>query len=41
MQPTADGPAIFGIPVDFILFGLTQLGVALFHPRDHAPARTS
>jgi Na+/H+ antiporter NhaD/arsenite permease-like protein len=27
----ADGPALFGIPVDFILFGLTLLGVALFH----------
>jgi Na+/H+ antiporter NhaD/arsenite permease-like protein len=27
----AEGPALFGIPVDFILFGLTLLGVALFH----------
>ncbi|MBI4756890.1 MAG: citrate transporter [Betaproteobacteria bacterium] len=27
----ADGPAVAGIPVDFILFGLTLLGVALFH----------
>ncbi|HEY6281785.1 MAG TPA: citrate transporter [Burkholderiales bacterium] len=26
-----DGPALFGIPVDFVLFGLTLLGVALFH----------
>jgi len=26
-----DGPGLFGIPVDFILFGLTLLGVALFH----------
>jgi Na+/H+ antiporter NhaD/arsenite permease-like protein len=26
-----DPPALFGIPVDFILFGLTLLGVALFH----------
>jgi Na+/H+ antiporter NhaD/arsenite permease-like protein len=25
------GPALFGIPVDFILFGLTLAGVALFH----------
>ena len=25
------GPALFGIPVDFILFALTLLGVALFH----------
>ena len=24
-------PEIFGIPVDFILFALTLLGVALFH----------
>ena len=28
---TTDGPALFGIPVDFILFALTLLGVALFH----------
>jgi Na+/H+ antiporter NhaD/arsenite permease-like protein len=27
----ADGPAVLGIPVDFILFALTLLGVALFH----------
>jgi len=27
----AEGPAAFGIPVDFILFGMTLLGVALFH----------
>ncbi len=27
----ADGPALFGIPVEFILFGATLLGVALFH----------
>ena len=27
----ADLPQIFGIPVDFILFGLTLVGVALFH----------
>jgi Na+/H+ antiporter NhaD/arsenite permease-like protein len=26
-----DGPALFGIPVDFILFALTLLGVALYH----------
>jgi Na+/H+ antiporter NhaD/arsenite permease-like protein len=24
-------PAVFGIPVDFVLFGLTLLGVAVFH----------
>jgi Na+/H+ antiporter NhaD/arsenite permease-like protein len=29
----ADAPAILGIPVEFILFALTLLGVALFH--DH------
>jgi Na+/H+ antiporter NhaD/arsenite permease-like protein len=28
---TGDLPAVFGIPVDFILFALTLLGVALFH----------
>ena len=27
----ATNPAMFGIPVDFILFALTMLGVALFH----------
>lgn len=27
----AEGPALFGIPVDFLLFGATLLGVALFH----------
>jgi len=27
----AEGPALFGIPVDFILFALTLIGVALFH----------
>jgi Na+/H+ antiporter NhaD/arsenite permease-like protein len=27
----AAAPAVFGIPVDFILFALTLLGVALFH----------
>jgi len=27
----AEAPAMAGIPVDFILFGLTLLGVALFH----------
>src|SRR5437868_14703010 len=26
-----EGPAVAGIPVDFILFALTLLGVALFH----------
>ena len=27
----AEGPALAGIPVDFMLFALTLLGVALFH----------
>jgi Na+/H+ antiporter NhaD/arsenite permease-like protein len=27
----AEGPALLGVPVDFILFGATLLGVALFH----------
>lgn len=27
----AEGPALFGIPVDFLLFALTLIGVALFH----------
>ncbi|MBY0270545.1 MAG: citrate transporter [Burkholderiales bacterium] len=27
----ADNPALLGIPVDFVLFALTLLGVALFH----------
>ena len=27
----ASGPVVFGIPVEFILFALTLLGVALFH----------
>ena len=25
------GPEVFGIPIEFILFALTLLGVALFH----------
>jgi Na+/H+ antiporter NhaD/arsenite permease-like protein len=29
--PVAHGPAVFGIPVAFILFALTLLGVAIFH----------
>ena len=28
---TGEGPAVLGIPVDFILFACTLLGVALFH----------
>ncbi len=27
----SESPAVLGIPVDFILFALTLLGVALFH----------
>ena len=30
---TPAGPELFGVPVDFILFGLTLLGVALFHDK--------
>ena len=30
-QAFAAGPSVAGIPVDFILFALTLLGVALFH----------
>ncbi len=33
MAAGVEGPAVAGIPVDFILFALTLLGVALFH--DH------
>ena len=29
--PPVEPPAILGIPIDFILFGLTLVGVALFH----------
>jgi len=31
LAAAAESPAVFGIPVDFILFGMTLLGVALFH----------
>ncbi len=31
LAAAAESPHVFGIPVDFILFGLTLLGVALFH----------
>jgi len=27
----AEPPALFGVPVDFVLFGLTLIGVAIFH----------
>ena len=36
----ADGPALAGIPFDFILFALTLLGVALFHHHTLAVALT-
>jgi Na+/H+ antiporter NhaD/arsenite permease-like protein len=29
--PAPEGPSVAGVPVEFILFGLTLLGVALFH----------
>jgi Na+/H+ antiporter NhaD/arsenite permease-like protein len=35
-----NGIAVFGIPVEFILFGLTLLGVALFHHHTLAVALT-
>lgn len=31
LAAAAEGPMVAGIPVDFILFGLTLLGVAIFH----------
>ncbi|MDP2834101.1 MAG: citrate transporter [Pseudomonadota bacterium] len=36
----ADAPALLGIPLDFILFALTLLGVALFHHHTLAVALT-
>ena len=30
-QAALEMPVVFGVPVDFVLFGLTLLGVALFH----------
>jgi Na+/H+ antiporter NhaD/arsenite permease-like protein len=37
---TGSGPAIFGIPVDFFLFGATLLSVAFFHHRTFTVAMT-
>jgi Na+/H+ antiporter NhaD/arsenite permease-like protein len=37
---TGAGPAIFGIPVDFFLFGATLLSVAFFHHRTFTVAMT-
>ncbi|MDZ7627048.1 MAG: hypothetical protein U5J99_01420 [Parvularculaceae bacterium] len=34
------GPALFGVPVDFFLFGATLLSVALFHHRTFTVAMT-
>ena len=31
LAPYVEGPTVFGVPLDFILFGLTLLGVAVFH----------
>jgi Na+/H+ antiporter NhaD/arsenite permease-like protein len=36
----AEGPQLFGVPVDFVLFGLTLLGVALFHHKTLQVAAT-
>jgi Na+/H+ antiporter NhaD/arsenite permease-like protein len=36
----ADGPAVFGIPVDFILFALTLIGVGVLHHHTLAVALT-
>lgn len=36
----SEGPAVFGIPVDFILFASTLLGVALYHHHTLAVALT-
>jgi Na+/H+ antiporter NhaD/arsenite permease-like protein len=30
-QAALEGPSVLGVPVDFILFGITLIGVALFH----------
>ena len=34
------GPELFGIPVEFLLFAATLLGVALFHHRT-LPSRSA
>ncbi len=31
LVPYVEGPTLFGVPLDFIFFGLTLLGVAVFH----------
>ena len=40
MAHAADGPSLSGVPLDFILFALTLLGVALFHNHTLAVALT-
>ncbi len=40
LASAADGPAVMGIPVDFVLFAMTLLGVALFHHHTLAVALT-
>jgi len=35
-----DGPAVFGIPIDFLLFGLTLIGVGVLHHHTLAVALT-
>ncbi|MFM9967163.1 MAG: citrate transporter [Burkholderiales bacterium] len=40
MAHAADSPQVAGVPVDFILFALTLLGVALFHAHTLAVALT-
>ena len=40
MAHAAEGPSFSGVPVDFILFALTLLGVALFHHHTLAVALT-
>ena len=34
------GPELFGVPVDFVIFGTILLGVALFHHNTLAVALT-
>ena len=40
LAPAADGPAVAGIPVDFILFALTLIGVGVLHHHTLAVALT-
>ena len=36
----AEGPSLFGIPLDFILFGITLICVGIFHHHTLAVALT-